>query len=412
MPNAFQTGASCARVPSRKSMRPRIAWSSRNVFARSGVSLTGSTETPTTRTSWPSRSSAPRMLRTCAGQTSLQVEYTNAKTAVCPRRDAALTARPSWLCSVKSGMWAPGGRIAPCQPVATDSPPACASHTPNTPAAAQMTSVVSASATRVGTRRSLGFGEAPPDRVAHELDAVAHAELAQQVGLVRLDGLLGQVQDLGDLLVGVRLGDQLQDLLLARGERLLRPGRGVGHPLADQRALDGVGQERVAAVDGADRVQQRLVDLALEHVAGRAGLQRVEHVALVVVHRQREHLRVGHVRADLARALQAGHARHRHVEHAQVRARGERLLEGLDAVGGLGDDLHVGLAFDQQLQAAAHDAVIVGDEDPHVAPMVSSMVVPSPGSEKMVRWPPTSSARSRMPETPSRARPLEEVLKP
>ena len=82
--------------------------------------------------------------------------------------------------------------------------------------------------------------------------------------------------------------------------------------------------------------------------------------------------------------------------------RGERLLEGVDAVLGLGDDLHVGLALDQQLQAAADDAVVVGDEDPHVAPMVSSMVVPSPGSEKIERRPPTSSARSRMPETPSR----------
>ena len=92
----------------------------------------------------------------------------------------------------------------------------------------------------------------------------------------------------------------------------------VGHPVAHQRALDGVGQERLAAVHGADRVEQRLVDLALEHVAGRAGLQRVEHVALVVVHREREHLRLGQVGADLACGLQAGHARHRDVHDAQV----------------------------------------------------------------------------------------------
>ena len=98
-----------------------------------------------------------------------------------------------------------------------------------------------------------------------------------------------------------------------------------------------------------------------------------------------EHLRLGQVRPDLPRGLEAGHARHRDVEHAQVGLGGERLLEGRDAVVGLGDYLHVWLALDQQLQAAAHDAVVVGDEDPHVAPMVSSMVVPSPGSEKIVR---------------------------
>ena len=80
--------------------------------------------------------------------------------------------------------------------------------------------------------------------------------------------------------------------------------------------------------------------------------------------------------------------------------RGERLLEGLHAVGRLGDDLHVRLAVDQQLHAATHDAVVVGDQDPHEAPIVSSIVVPSPGAENTLSRPPTSSARSRMPDTP------------
>ncbi len=66
----------------------------------------------------------------------------------------------------------------------------------------------------------------------------------------------------------------------------------------------------------------------------------------------------------------------------------QRLLEGVDAVLGLGHHLHVGLTLDQQLQSATDDAVVVGDEDPHVASIVSSIVVPSPGSEKMFRWPP------------------------
>ena len=65
----------------------------------------------------------------------------------------------------------------------------------------------------------------------------------------------------------------------------------------------------------------------------------------------------------------------------------ERLLEGVDAVLGLGHDLHVGLALDQQPQPAAHDAVVVGDQDPHVTPMVSSMVVPAPGAVKTSQVP-------------------------
>ena len=79
---------------------------------------------------------------------------------------------------------------------------------------------------------------------------------------------------------------------------------------------------------------------------------------------------------------------------------------------GLGDDLHVGLAVQQQPQPAAHDAVVVGDEQPHraIAPRartVSSTVVPPPGVETISRRPPASIARSRMPsrpEPPSRSR--------
>src|SRR4051794_39875851 len=131
---------------------------------------------------------------------------------------------------------------------------------PNTtPMAPRTTAAVPPRFTEAG--EYLCLGETPADRVAHELHAVTHAELAQQVRAVRLDRLLGEVQRLRDLLVGVGLGDQLQDFLLARGERLFRAARAVAHPLADDRALDGVGQERVAPGHGADRVQQRLVDL-------------------------------------------------------------------------------------------------------------------------------------------------------
>src|ERR1044072_1331610 len=106
----------------------------------------------------------------------------NATTSGLPRTEEALTGSPSWLESAKSGSLAPGGRRAPCQPDGTGSSPAFASHTPNTAPAAQRTSVVSASATRDGTpfrlrraSRASRFGQPAPDRVADQLDAIAHA---------------------------------------------------------------------------------------------------------------------------------------------------------------------------------------------------------------------------------------------
>src|SRR5205085_10944211 len=46
----------------------------------------------------------------------------------------------------------------------------------------------------------LRLDQAAPDRVADELDPVAHAELAHRVRPVVLDRLLGEVEELGDLL--------------------------------------------------------------------------------------------------------------------------------------------------------------------------------------------------------------------
>src|SRR3954467_8445180 len=105
----------------------------------------------------------------------------------------------------------------------------------------------------MGPRRvAVGAGRtrAAAARVARELHAVAHAELAQQVAAVGLDRLLAEVEDLADLPVRVRLGDELEDLLLAWRERLLGAGGLVGHPLAHERPLGGAGEERLAAGHG------------------------------------------------------------------------------------------------------------------------------------------------------------------
>ena len=71
-------------------------------------------------------------------------------------------------------------------------------------------------------------------------------------------------------------------------------------------------------------------------------------------------------------ACRPGEARHGDVEDADVGPVGEGLLEGLDAVGRLGHDLHVGLAIEQQPQAAADDAVVVGDQDAHSYLLISA----------------------------------------
>ncbi len=199
-------------------------------------------------------------------------------------------------------------------------------------------------------------------------------ELAQHVGPVGLHGLLRQVEDARDLGVGEGLGDQLDHLLLARRERDHGTLGAVGHPLADDRALGGVGQERLAAADRADGSDQVLVGLALEHIARRARLQRLEHVVLVVVHGENQHAHSGELGADLACGLETGHPRHADVEDAQVGLAGQRLLHRLDSILGLRDHVEVGLALEQELDPRPDDPVVVGYEHSHGR--VSSTRVP------------------------------------
>ena len=63
-----------------------------------------------------------------------------------------------------------------------------------------------------GEGRSLRLDESATDRVAGQLDPVAHAELVEDVLPVPLDRLDADEELLRDLLRGIRLGDQLQHL--------------------------------------------------------------------------------------------------------------------------------------------------------------------------------------------------------
>jgi hypothetical protein len=55
---------------------------------------------------------------------------------------------------------------------------------------------------------------------------------------------------------------------------------------------------------------------------------------------------------------------HADVHHDDVRAAPLRALDGLQAVLGLADDLHVLLRAEDRAQPGAHELLVVGDENP------------------------------------------------
>ncbi len=107
----------------------------------------------------------------------------------------------------------------------------------------------------------------------------------------------------------------------------------------------------------------------LEQVARGAGLDDLLHVLVVVVHAQDEDLDRGVALLDVARRLEAVHARHDHVHEHDVGTQGLDLLEGLTSVAGLADDDDLALVGEQRAHALAKDRVVVNQQDADRSPV-------------------------------------------
>src|SRR6267142_3403754 len=87
---------------------------------------------------------------------------------------------------------------------------------------------------------SSGLDESASDGVADETGDLVDAELDHEVAPVGLRCLLGDSQNLGNLLRRLALGDELQDLPLSDGEKVLwkpcLPAIGPDDHVGDRRA--------------------------------------------------------------------------------------------------------------------------------------------------------------------------------
>src|SRR5207302_4376606 len=94
-----------------------------------------------------------------------------------------------------------------------------------------------------------------------------------------------------DLLAAVTLRDELDDLLLARREWILPhrqiPAGTIQERLDQRRHRSGI-QELLASKGGPASLDQVAIGDGLDYVAGRAGLERLVQVALVLVHREHQ----------------------------------------------------------------------------------------------------------------------------
>ena len=203
----------------------------------------------------------------------------------------------------------------------------------------------------------------------------------------------------GDPLVRVAAGEVVQDLALARRQRLeLRGGgparraEGLQHERGQARA-----EARLAGGDGRDRRQQLGGVDRLGHVAQRARADHRHDVLGGVGDREREHPR----RASARQRLQHRHAAAVGQVHVEQHDVGLRRGDHRQRLGGRGRLAHdVVMGGELGAHARAEEMVIVDDDDPQPAhdapsttPMRSAISVPSPGRDSTAAVPPAAAIR-------------------
>ena len=142
-------------------------------------------------------------------------------------------------------------------------------------------------------------------------------------------------------------GHQLEYLPLPRRQPFVRLAHDVLRAVdARQIVVDdpprhtGV-QIRLAGPSRAYGRRQLSGGVALQHVAGRAGAQRLDHVRLAVVYGQHHHFRRRNVAFDLPNGLDAVQPRHRQVDDRDIWPELSAKLDRGLAVLGLGHHLDV-----------------------------------------------------------------------
>ena len=151
---------------------------------------------------------------------------------------------------------------------------------------------------------------------------------------------------------------------VSASKRRWRFVRARAHLHLHQAGDDRRREQRVAGGDGAHGVAQPVGRGVLEEEAARAGLQCARDELVVVVAGDDQDPRLAARGQDQLRRLDAVEHRHREVHQHDVGVVLERDFDALGAVPGLAGHLEVGLGVEQLAHAAAHEHVVVDEDDP------------------------------------------------
>ena len=147
-------------------------------------------------------------------------------------------------------------------------------------------------------------------------------------------------------------GHKLDDLDLARRQRR-RSG-----PLIEKRPDMG-SQGRSAGADLADYANQILGQRVLEQAGRGSSFEGAVHVFVALIHREHDNPRLVIQAPDGANRLEAGDPWEPQIHQRHIRMAGSKDVERFLAGRRRTDDLHIGLALDDDFETFTHDRMIV-----------------------------------------------------
>ena len=212
-----------------------------------------------------------------------------------------------------------------------------------------------------------GLDEAGADGVAGEGGGVVDVELFHEVLAVFLDGLDADAEVVGGLLVGIALGDELEDFDLALGQAsglfavkcaVLFVFFILGH------FAGGIAAEVLfASGDFADGMGEDGGGVVFGDKAVHPGFEGMLEVEVFLVGGEHEDAGGGGAADDVAGGVEAVEVGHGHIEGHDVGFESGGFFGALASVVGLTDNFEVFLLVDDGGEGLAHHFVVIDDED-------------------------------------------------
>ena len=199
--------------------------------------------------------------------------------------------------------------------------------------------------------------------VADQRGPIGNAELLHDPAAIGGHGFGRQAQPPGDLTAGHARHRQVQHFTFAVAQTFERTLPCVLQVHAGER----IRQLCTEILPALHHREHGLYDFGgrrlLEHIAQRAGAQRMEHLLGTVQHRQHDHPRIRQFRQDSPRRVQSAHFRQDQIHHDHSRFVCSGRGNGLRAGGGGGGHGDSGILFQDIGEAFTQNGVIIDDQD-------------------------------------------------